>query len=105
MHIDADLDEAVSASTSSGSDSEGGSGSGSRGSHSGRHESFRVVRSCTEKTVAAHQQALADEVAAADRGPHSHGQMGMFNFELVMVLLLGLALPVVYWRKIRIRHL
>jgi hypothetical protein len=105
VHIDADLDDPGS---SSGSDSDGSnssSSSSSRIGHSGRHEFFRVVRSCTEKTVAAHQQALADEVAAADRGPHGRGQMGLFNFELVMVLLLGLALPVVYWRKIRIRHL
>ncbi|PNH07889.1 hypothetical protein TSOC_005621 [Tetrabaena socialis] len=67
---------------------------------------FRVVRSCTEKTVAAHTQALVDEVAAAEkgRGGASH-HLGLFPFELAMMLVVGVSLPVVYWRKIRIRHL
>lgn len=29
----------------------------------------------------------------------------LLNFELGMLALLGVSLPVVYWRKIRIRHL
>lgn len=31
--------------------------------------------------------------------------MSLLHFELIMLLLLGVSLPVVYWRKIRIRHL
>ena len=34
-----------------------------------------------------------------------HTHMSLFSFELVMLLLLGVSLPLVYWRKIRIRHL
>jgi hypothetical protein len=35
----------------------------------------------------------------------SNQHMSLFHFELLMLLILGVALPVVYWRKIRIRHL
>ncbi|GIL83804.1 hypothetical protein Vretimale_10477 [Volvox reticuliferus] len=65
-----------------------------------------VIRSCTEKTVAAHQEALQAEVAAAVAAAGgSLAHMPLFKFELIMCGLLGLSLPVVYWRKIRIRHL
>ncbi|GIL57087.1 hypothetical protein Vafri_12374 [Volvox africanus] len=65
-----------------------------------------VIRSCTEKTVAAHQEALQAEVAAAVAATGgSLAHMPLFKFELAMCGLLGVALPVVYWRKIRIRHL
>jgi hypothetical protein len=32
-------------------------------------------------------------------------QLSLFQFELIMLTVLGVALPVVYWRKIRIHHL
>lgn len=31
--------------------------------------------------------------------------LSLFQFELIMLTVLGIALPVVYWRKIRIHHL
>mmetsp|Transcript_4956 Transcript_4956/g.10662 ORF Transcript_4956/g.10662 Transcript_4956/m.10662 type:complete len:219 (+) Transcript_4956:102-758(+) len=34
-----------------------------------------------------------------------HTSMSLLNFELIMLGVLGVSLPVVYWRKIRIRHL
>lgn len=67
-----------------------------------------MVRSCTEKTVAAHQQALVAEIAAGGVGlglDLGGRRMPLFQFELMMCGLLALSLPVVYWRKIRIRHL
>ncbi|KAG2483387.1 hypothetical protein HYH03_017739 [Edaphochlamys debaryana] len=106
VHIADDEDQSEAKAKA---DAQGGSGSGPK--------MIRVVRSCTEKTVEQHQKALADEVAAADAlyggtgvgmvGGMGFGgrHMGLFNYELVMVVLLGLSLPVVYWRKIRIRHL
>ncbi|KXZ47264.1 hypothetical protein GPECTOR_36g117 [Gonium pectorale] len=86
-----------------------GTGEAASGAGVGRPGSglIRVVRSCTENTVEAHVQALAADMAEAEArsGGQLGGHMELFNFELIMVLLLGLALPVVYWRKIRIRHL
>ncbi|GLI64283.1 hypothetical protein VaNZ11_007504 [Volvox africanus] len=65
-----------------------------------------VIRSCTEKTVEAHQEALQAEVAAAVAATGgSLAHLPLFKFELAMCGLLGVSLPVVYWRKIRIRHL
>ena len=48
---------------------------------------------------------MAADQAAADRGPHARGSMSLLGCALVLLALLGVALPVVYWRKIRIRHL
>ncbi|GLC52378.1 hypothetical protein PLESTB_000622600 [Pleodorina starrii] len=76
-----------------------------KGHEQGGGGGIRVVRGCTEKTVVAHQAALAAEVAAAELAGGALSRMPLFRFELAMCGLLGLSLPVVYWRKIRIRHL
>ncbi|GFR41804.1 hypothetical protein Agub_g2572 [Astrephomene gubernaculifera] len=87
VHIDDNRNDASSSSSSSAA------------------ASIRVVRGCSESdgTRAAHAAvgALLGEGTAA----MALGRMGLFQFELVMCLLLGMSLPVVYWRKIRIRHL
>ncbi|EFJ41375.1 hypothetical protein VOLCADRAFT_98699 [Volvox carteri f. nagariensis] len=81
---------------------EGPRGTGHPGGGGGGGGALWVVRSCTEKTVEAHQEALRANVEVAGG---ALSRMPLFKFELAMCGLLGLSLPVVYWRKIRIRHL
>ncbi len=90
----------ANAAATGGSGGAGGAGSGG----SGAVPVIRVVRSCTEGTLAAHAAAGVADLVAAERA--SGGDIpSLLSFELGMLALLGLALPVVYWRKIRIRHL
>ena len=49
---------------------------------------------------------LSTEVDGGDSVSLAHrSHMSLFHFELIMLTLLGISLPVVYWRKIRVRHL
>lgn len=64
------------------------------------HGQIIVNRSCAEATVEQHDEALAHP----GQGVHDK-HMSLLNYELCMFVLLGLSLPVVYWRKIRVRHL
>lgn len=73
------------------------------GSPEGQDEGrpVKVIRSCSQEEIRQHADALLGTVMGAVQGRN----MSLFNFELIMLALLGVALPVVYWRKIRIRHL
>lgn len=62
---------------------------------------IRVSRSCTALRVKEKNDAFIREVKQERRRQH----MSLWSFELIMMLLLGISLPIVYWRKIRIRHL
>ena len=59
-----------------------------------------IFRTCSEAELKQHSDALFGESKHA-AGHH----WNLLNFELAMFLLLGVALPIVYWRKIKIRHL
>ena len=49
---------------------------------------------------------LSTEVDGGGSGGLAHrSHMSLFHFELIMLTLLGISLPVVYWRKTRVRHL
>lgn len=55
-----------------------------------------------EEDVMVRPETSRDEVLIKVKKPL---HLSVFHFELIMLLVLGCSLPVVYWRKIRIRHL
>ncbi len=74
-----------------------------------QHRAFMLARGV--------QESMSDSGLATNDGSERRAQvrgggsrrgaesMSVFSFELIMLLILGISLPVVYWRKIRIRHL
>jgi hypothetical protein len=59
----------------------------------------QMYRTCSAAELEQHGDPLLG-------GKHAAGHhWNLLNFELAMFLLLGVALPIVHWRKIRIRHL
>lgn len=64
------------------------------------HSQITLYRSCAEEVVEEHDEALA----SAGQDTHEK-HASMLNYELGMFVMLGISLPIVYWRKIRVRHL
>ena len=51
------------------------------------------------------KESKAEVVGEGSGGIPPRAHMSLFKFELGMLALLGVALPIVYWRRMRIRHL
>ena len=63
-------------------------------------------RSMTEMSSTARQpQGKAEVVEGGVGGLPPRTHMSLFHFELGMLAVLGVSLPIVYWRRMRIRHL
>ncbi|GAX73047.1 hypothetical protein CEUSTIGMA_g500.t1 [Chlamydomonas eustigma] len=74
------------------------------------HEKDRCIKGAKMRRSLGQRQKHTErfkdiEVSTKGGLTYTNQHMSLFHFELLMLLILGVALPVVYWRKIRIRHL
>ena len=71
----------------------------------GSHDNGSSSRSDAHSSSSSSAEETTVQVSSAGSESHQLQHTSVFHFELIMLVLLGCSLPVVFWRKIRIRHL